>query len=94
LTHTVYISGKAYGAAIEASEISKESNLPKPTVRSIGKGKQYTYELTEDQARDLLWHFDTLADCWQGGVDEYTQAEGRECRKMADRIRKLLGEVR
>ena len=84
---TLTISGKAYRAACDpnASQVPTEEGWPTPTATRRGKGWQYHYEATAEQADLIESHLRVVGECllW---ADPEARAEGRACIAAADRI--------
>lgn len=90
-TIKVTISGVAYSAAVECSNVPADGNWPTPTYRRVGKGYQYVYECTLAVAADIQWHLEQLGELWAScSDDEWMGRDGRACLKDAARIEAQL----
>lgn len=90
MTMRITLSGKTYSAAIEVSDVPREEAWPEPTERRVGRGYQYVYDVTIEQAELIVSHVELIGECFVVGDDDYTRAEGRACLRDATRIRKQI----
>lgn len=95
---TVHVSGVAYYAALDprATGVPKELGLPEPKLwKKIGRGHQVHYDVTFEQADEIVEHFETLGVGFTTGSDDLdTRAEGRELLRAASSLRKQIEEAR
>lgn len=96
----VRVPGKAYYAALDprCTNVPKESGWPKPTRHRVGRGEQFRYTLTEEQAEHMRDHLETLAECFRSvsqkddGGSSYR--EGTACEQAAWNIAAALRGAR
>ncbi len=90
----IKISGKAFFAGLDplATDAPKEHGWPKPTYRKAGKGAQYIYDVTPEQAKDIRVHLYRLAGGFKYSDSSEAKAEGKAMSKSADRITKALAK--
>lgn len=94
---TVTVSGKTYHGALDphATDVPREEGWPAPTARRRGRGEQFVYELTREQADSMAEHLETLGENftrYTDSEDVEVRAEGRACLKDAKRIRAQLDQ--
>lgn len=90
----ITVSGISYFAAIDGSGVPAEQGWPTPTVRRVGKGRQYVYEVNPEQADDVRWHLEQLGSTWVGCNDDAEMSrDGRACLRDAARIEAALAAI-
>lgn len=89
---TVAVSGRAYDAGLDphTTDVPRQEGWPEPTRRRWGRGWEYQYEVTVDQAEAMEDHLRTLGESLGYASDPDDRAEGRLVRLAARRIRRTL----
>lgn len=92
-TMAVTVSGKTFWGCLDprATDVPREAGWPKPMPRRAGRGTRWTFDMTREQAEELLEHLETVGVSFtQGSDDPDSRAEGRAILRDAQRIRSLL----
>lgn len=87
----IWVSGKAYEAAISGSQVPQDESWPEPTRYKWGRGERYRYEGTLELAEWIASHFEDVGEGFVLGSDDpESKAEGRELLVNARRIRTAM----
>jgi hypothetical protein len=92
---TFLVSGKAYHACLDplVSAVPRESGWPEPDFRKVGYGLRAAYDLTAEQAADMIDHLELVGSTFVAVGDSATRAEGRACLDAARGLRIQLAAV-
>lgn len=89
----VAVSGRAYYAALDPhiTGVPAEIGLPEPSMHKWGRGHEFRYEVTVEQAEEMEDHLLTLGQSLaHGASNQEDRDEGRLVLLAARRIRRAL----
>jgi hypothetical protein len=96
----VRVPGKAFYAALDPSctAVPQESGWPTPARHRVGRGEQFRYTLTMEQAEEMRDHLETMSECLrsvsQKDDDGVSYREGTACQQAAWNIAAAIRNVR
>lgn len=73
----------------DATTYPREAGLPEPTWRRVGRGSQFSYSVSDEQARDMLAHAYDFGIGLSYGVDD--PSVGRRVARWASVTAQRLG---
>jgi hypothetical protein len=71
-----------------ATAVPREEGWPEPERRRVGKGSQFRYRVSREQAEAMLEHARDLGEMWSYGVDD--PGIGRRIARWAERERERI----